>query len=129
VPYRGPEDVRFDPRRLALACTAAARLGAVESFSRSLFQALFVTGRTPLDDKACVTLAHDAGLDPVAFRTALEQPETAAALEATVAAAVARGVFGVPSFVLGDEVFFGNDRLVLLRHALLSARPGRMSGS
>jgi 2-hydroxychromene-2-carboxylate isomerase len=27
----------------------------------------------------------------------------------------------VPSFVLGDEVYFGNDRLVLLRHALLKA--------
>jgi 2-hydroxychromene-2-carboxylate isomerase len=33
VPYREPDDVRCDPRRLALACTAAARLGAVEAFS------------------------------------------------------------------------------------------------
>ena len=124
VPYREPDNVRVDPRRLALACTAAARLGAVESFSRCLFHALFVDGISPLDDDACVTLAQDAGLDPVVFRHALEQPETAAALMATVEEAVARGVFGVPSFVLRDEVFFGNDRLVLLRHALLTARPG-----
>jgi 2-hydroxychromene-2-carboxylate isomerase len=129
VPYREPGDVRFDPRRLALACTAAARLGAVESFSRCLFHGLFVDGVPRLDDDACVTLAQDAGLDPVAFRRALEQPETAAALTATVAAAVALAVFGVPSFVLGDEVFFGNDRLVMLRHALLSARPGQISVS
>jgi 2-hydroxychromene-2-carboxylate isomerase len=64
---------------------------------------------------------------PSAVRS--KQPETAAALTATVTAAVALAVFGVPSFVLGDEVFFGNDRLVLLRHALLSARPGPISGS
>ncbi len=118
VPYREPDDVRFDPRRLALACAAAARLGAVEAFSRLLFRALFVDGVSPLDDDVCVGLAGDAGLDPAGFRRAIEQPETAADLAATVEEAVARGVFGVPSFVLGEEVYFGNDRLVLLRHAL-----------
>ena len=121
MPYREPDDVQFDPRRLALACTAAARLGAVEAFSRRLFQALFVDGASPLDDDVCVRLAAD-GLDPAGFRRALERPETAADLATTVEEAVARGVFGVPSFVLGDEVYFGNDRLVLLRHALLKAR-------
>ena len=45
----------------------------------------------------------------------------AAALAATVEEAAARGVFGVPSFALGDEIYFGNDRLVLLRQALLKA--------
>ena len=72
VPYREPDDVRFDPRRLALACTAAARLGAVEAFSRRLFQALFVDGVSPLDDDVCVALAGDAGLDPAGFRHAIE---------------------------------------------------------
>jgi len=119
VPYREPEDVRFDPRRLALACTAAAALGAVEPFSRRLFRALFVDGLSPLDDAACAGLAREVGLDQDAFHRALAQPETAARLAATVEEAAARGLFGVPSFVLGDEVYFGNDRLPLLRHALL----------
>ena len=119
VPYREPDGVQFDPRRLALACTAAARLGAVEAFSRSLFQALFVDGTSPLDDALCVTLAHQAGVDPGEFRRAIDRPETAADLAATVETASALGVFGVPSFVLGNQVYFGNDRLVLLRHALL----------
>ena len=74
VPYREPDDVRFDPRRLALACAAAARLGAVEAFSRRLFRALFVDGVSPLDDDVCVGLAGDAGLDPAGFRRALERP-------------------------------------------------------
>jgi 2-hydroxychromene-2-carboxylate isomerase len=128
VAYREPADVQFDPRRVAVACVAANRLGAVEALSRRLFQALFVDCVSPLDDDVCVGLAADAGLDPGGFRRALEEPETATALAATVEEAVARGVFGVPSFVLGDEVYFGNDRLVLLRHALLSARPGQISG-
>ena len=122
VPYREPDDVTFDPRRLALGCTAAARLGAVEPFSRRLFRALFVDGISPLDDGACAKLAREVGLDQAAFRRALEQPETAADLAATVEEAAARGLFGVPSFVVGDEIYFGNDRLALLRHALLKAR-------
>jgi 2-hydroxychromene-2-carboxylate isomerase len=119
VPYREPDNVAFDPRRLALACTAAARLGAVEPFGRGLFQTLFVDGVSPLDDEACASLAEQLGLDETAFRRALAQPETAADLSATLTEALARGVFGVPSFAVGEEVYFGNDRLVLLRHALL----------
>jgi 2-hydroxychromene-2-carboxylate isomerase len=122
VPYREPEDVRFEPRRLALAATAAAALGAAEAFSRRLFAALFAEGLSPLDDRACARLAGEVGLDPDAFARALAQPETAARLAATVEEAAARGVFGVPSFVLGAEVYFGNDRLPLLRRALQSAR-------
>jgi 2-hydroxychromene-2-carboxylate isomerase len=124
VPYREPDDVTYDPRRLALAATAAARLGAVEPFSRRLFQAVFVDGASPLDDEACAALAREVGLDRGAFRRALADPKTAAQLAATVEEAAARGVFGVPSFVLGDEVYFGNDRLVLLRHALSRATVG-----
>jgi 2-hydroxychromene-2-carboxylate isomerase len=119
VPYREPEGVRFDPRRLALACTAAAPSGAVESFSRRVFQALFVDGTSPLDDEACAGLTRETGLDEKTFRAALGQPETATRLTATVEEAATRGIFGVPSFVIGDEVYFGNDRLPLVRHALL----------
>jgi 2-hydroxychromene-2-carboxylate isomerase len=129
VPYREPDNVAFDPRRLALACTAAARLGAVEPFSRGLFRALFVDGISPLDDAACAALAREVALDQAAFRRALEEPETATDLAATVQEALARGVFGVPSFLLGDKIYFGNDRLVLLRHALLKARGTSCTGT
>jgi 2-hydroxychromene-2-carboxylate isomerase len=119
VPYREPADVRFHPRRLALACTAAAAQGAAEAFSRRLFRALFVDGTSPLDDEACTSLARDVGLDRGAFRAALEHPKTAACLSATVQEAAERGLFGVPSFVVGAEIYFGNDRLPLVRHLLL----------
>ena len=122
VPYREPEGVRFDPRRLALASTAAASLGAVKPFSRRVFQALFVDGTSPLDDAVCARLAREIGLDEDDFRAALGHPETAAGLAATVEEAAARGLFGVPSFLVGDEVYFGNDRLPLLRRALLQDR-------
>ena len=123
VPYREPYDVRFDPRRLALAAAAAARLGDVEAFSRSLFRALFVNGESLLDDAACIRIAVEVGLDPETFAAALDDRETTGALEATVAEAQTAGVFGVPSFVVGGQVYFGNDRLPILRHMLLKIRP------
>jgi 2-hydroxychromene-2-carboxylate isomerase len=125
VPYREP-DVAFDPRRLALACTAADVLGAVAPFSRGLFRALFVDGRSLPDDRVCAGLAREIGLDEAAFRAALAHPDIAARLAATVEEAAALGLFGVPSFVIGDEAYFGNDRLPLVRHALLNERQGRL---
>ena len=118
VAFREPEDVGFEPGRLALAATAAARLGRVEGFSRRLFQAVFVDGAAPLDDAALVGFAAEIGLDRAAFAATLDEPATAAAHEATVKDALAAGVFGVPSLVLDGRVYFGNDRLPIVRHML-----------
>jgi 2-hydroxychromene-2-carboxylate isomerase len=119
VPYREPEGVRFDPRRLAIVCTAADRQGAIAPFSRRLFQAIFIDGDRMIDDAACKRFAVDAGLSSVVFARALEEPATAAALAATLEEALAAGIFGVPSFVVDGRVFFGNDRLPLVRHYAL----------
>jgi 2-hydroxychromene-2-carboxylate isomerase len=118
VPFREPEGVRVEPRRLALAATAAGRLGALEVFSRGLFAAIFAGGSAPLDDPALCEIAGEVGLDRARFAAVLDDPDSAAALAATVADALAAGVFGVPSFVVGGRVFWGNDRLPLVRHAL-----------
>jgi 2-hydroxychromene-2-carboxylate isomerase len=122
VPFREPDDVEADWRLLALAATAADCLGAVEPFSRKLLDAVFVRGISPLDAAACLRLAGEIGLDQTTFGAALEAPETAAALAATVADAHAQGVFGVPTFVLGGQVYWGNDRLPIVRHMLLKTR-------
>jgi 2-hydroxychromene-2-carboxylate isomerase len=125
APFREPEDIRFEPRRLVLAATAAARLGAVETFSRRLFQAIFVDGTSPIDDAALRAFASEVGLDPAGLSAALDDPATAAAHEATAAQALALGVFGVPSFVLEGQVYFGNDRLPVVRHMIRKAARSR----
>jgi 2-hydroxychromene-2-carboxylate isomerase len=52
-----------------------------------------------------------AGLDARALLEATQDPEVKAELVANTEAAVARGVFGVPTFFVGDEMYFGKDRL------------------
>ena len=52
-----------------------------------------------------------AGLDARALLEATQDPEVKAELVANTEAAVARGVFGVPTFFVGEEMYFGKDRL------------------
>jgi 2-hydroxychromene-2-carboxylate isomerase len=122
VPFREPSEVEADWRLLALAATAADRMGAVERFSKRAFAAVFVEGSSPLGVEAGRRWAGEAGLDETSFGAALAAPETAAALAAILAEAQAQGVFGVPSFVVLGRVYFGNDRLPLVRHALRKPR-------
>ncbi|MCW5747338.1 MAG: DsbA family protein [Alphaproteobacteria bacterium] len=62
-------------------------------------------------------LLRDIGLDPAGF-AALRDGEGPARLKALTAAAEAEGAFGVPSFVLDGELFWGHDRMELLRARL-----------
>ncbi len=123
VPYREPVEFRADPKFLALASTAAKRLGAVEAYSRCLFQAIFVEGRA-IAEADLSDFAEDVGLDAQAFRAGLEDPATAELHEAALQEAHRRGAFGVPTFFVGNRLFWGNDRLVLVAHALRKAGAG-----
>jgi 2-hydroxychromene-2-carboxylate isomerase len=60
-----------------------------------------------------------AGFDVEAFTAMVGDPEVKARLAATTEEAVARGVFGAPTFFVGEGMFFGQDRLDFVREALL----------
>ncbi len=123
VPYREPVDFLVDPAYLAVAAIAAKRLGAVEAYSRRLFRAIFVDGRA-VAEADLSDFAEDAGLDAAAFRTHLDDPATAEMHEAALQAAHRRSAFGVPTFFVGDHLFWGNDRLPLVAHFINKARAG-----
>jgi 2-hydroxychromene-2-carboxylate isomerase len=127
VPFREPHGrLALDSDLFSLACTAARRLGAAETYAQALFRAIFVEDLTTVDRALCLARAGAAGLDQAAFSDALDDAETRAERERVLHQAMRLGVFGVPSFVFGERMFWGNDRLVLLRHALLNPvhRPG-----
>ena len=122
APFREPHGrIPLDPGLLSLACTTARRLGAAEAYARALFRAVFVDDLPILDRAVCVERAAEAGLDQAAFADALDNAGTRAERERVTRKAAGRGAFGVPTFVFGGRLFWGNDRLPLLRHALLQA--------
>jgi 2-hydroxychromene-2-carboxylate isomerase len=119
VPFIEPRDrVEFDPGVLALACTAARRLGRVEEFSNALFRVMFASEARIMDRDTCLDAAGGCGIPAQAFVTALDAPATQLELDLAQAKAISAGVPGVPSFVVGREVFWGNDRLVLVHDHL-----------
>ncbi len=98
-------------------------LGAVEAYSRRLFQAIFVEG-VAIAEADLIGFAADVGLETAAFRTRLDDPATAEMHEATLQEAHRRGAFGVPTFFVGKRLFWGNDRLPLVAHFIKKARAG-----
>jgi 2-hydroxychromene-2-carboxylate isomerase len=59
-----------------------------------------------------------AGFDLAAFNVLVNDPEVKAALVANTEQAVARGAFGAPTMFVGEQMFFGQDRLDFVREAL-----------
>ncbi len=60
----------------------------------------------------------DAGIDADAALARAESSEILERLDADTKQAIERGVFGVPTIFVGDEMFWGNDRFELVRHYL-----------
>ena len=117
IPFREPAPFAVDPAVPALACLAAERQAALVPCCRLLFQLIFAEGAT-IDPGRIAALPAQLGLDAAIFRRDLDAPQTRARHEALLDEAEARGAFGVPTFFLGDRMFWGNDRLPLLEAAL-----------
>jgi 2-hydroxychromene-2-carboxylate isomerase len=93
------------------AATYAKQIGKVVSFSLAAFRQAFAAGRD-LSDPDNVMLAGAAcELHPNALAKAVQTQSVKDALRQVTEEAAARGVVGVPSVAVGDEVFWGDDKL------------------
>ncbi|MBE7417181.1 MAG: 2-hydroxychromene-2-carboxylate isomerase [Ideonella sp.] len=84
-----------------------------------VFRALWVEPVNLGDPAVLASTLSAAGFEPATFLALVGDAEVKARLLALTEAAVARGVFGAPSFFVGDELFFGQDRLDFVREAAL----------
>ena len=83
----------------------------VRALSHELFRTMFVDGRHLADLETVVEAAQRAGMDPGEVREGVERPEIKQELRARTEEAVARGVTGVPTVIVGERRFWGDDRL------------------
>jgi 2-hydroxychromene-2-carboxylate isomerase len=123
IPLRIVEWERYDWLRFNLAATEAAKEPeGCEKFAHAVY-ALVMGEREAPDTEAVISLAaRDAGFDPRRLIEASKSSDIKAMLHHAITDAVALGVFGVPSFVVDGEVYWGNDRIALLRWALTGQR-------
>ena len=119
IPYVEPRSkVNFDSELLALACTTAKRIGKVTEYSRLLFKTIFEDSLSQIYEQECFICAEACGIATNNFQSQFKAKETSDQLNATINRALKFGVFGVPTFVVSGELFWGNDRIILLRHYL-----------
>ena len=112
APLRAPKPAR--PNSIPALC-AAALLGPQghDEFRNAVFEALWQQQRDIADPNVLAECLARAGQDPGLVERALAARAREAIADET-SRAYGNGVFGVPTFVCNNEVFFGNDRLDML---------------
>jgi 2-hydroxychromene-2-carboxylate isomerase len=91
------------------AALAAQREGGFPELHAALFRAAWQEGRDVSDKGFVAALARELGLPAVA--EALDDPAIKNLLRANTDGIIARGAFGVPTFFVGEEMFWGHDRM------------------
>jgi 2-hydroxychromene-2-carboxylate isomerase len=98
----------------AMRCaTWAKQNSSVAAFARAVYRRHFGEGADIADASVLRASAADADLDGEQMLRAAERAETKHALRDATEAAWRRGVRGVPSLLVGDAVFYGDDQLEL----------------
>lgn len=96
----------------------AKEQGREVPLAQAFFELYWSEDRDISQDDVVAEAASRAGLDPARMAQAVNDPAVKALLKANTDELIARGGFGSPTMFVGTEMFFGNDRLPLVREAL-----------
>ena len=95
--------------------------GRFDGYVTAMFRAMWVEGRNMGDPAVVAEVLAQAGLDPQWILALTGDPAVKDALKAATEEAVRRGAFGAPTMFVGEQMFFGQDRLDFVREALAAA--------
>ena len=96
---------------MARGAIAAQRQGCFERYVDEVYRHMWCEPKKMDEPEVIRAALIESGLPADALIEAMQDPEIKSALIANTEASVSRGVFGSPSFFVGDELFFGKDRL------------------
>lgn len=126
IDKHGLYDYRFNPHfpvntlLLMRGAIFAQNAGQLESYLEAGLKCMWEKGLKMDDPQVFVQALTDAGLDGQVILDATREPAVKAKLIENTAAAVDRGAFGIPTFYVGEEMYFGKDRLDQVEEALRS---------
>ncbi|ARU90136.1 2-hydroxychromene-2-carboxylate isomerase [Pseudomonas sp. M30-35] len=100
-----------------------------ELYVKTVFEAMWVQRKDLADPQQIAQALTAAGFDPEEFVRLVADEAVKERLKANTEEAVKRGVFGAPSFFVGDELYFGQDRLDFVAEALAREPIATHSGS
>jgi 2-hydroxychromene-2-carboxylate isomerase len=88
-------------------------------YVNAMFDAMWAHPRNLNDQAEIAHVLNDIGIEPGDFVARIERPDVKEKLKANTEGAVARGVFGAPTFFVDGDMFFGQDRLDFVEEKLL----------
>ena len=91
---------------------------AASTYRDAIFTAIWVEARNLNEPDVIGQVLSDAGLDPAELMNRIGQQTVKDQLIANTEEAVNRGVFGAPTFFVGEQMFFGQDRLDFVAEAI-----------
>ena len=114
-----PSIFPINSARAMRACLVAADAGVCETFARRVFQLYWGEDRDIADPAVLAEACVSAGLDVPHVLAAADSPELKTRLRANTDEIIARGGFGTPTFYVGgSDMYFGQDRIGLVREAV-----------
>ena len=107
------------------ACIVLDPQGKLVSFARETFKAYWTDDKDISQVPVLTGIMEALGIDAPSVLAAIEQQPVKDTLRGNTQEAIDRGAFGSPTmFVGGDDMYFGNDRMPLIRDAVLRRRAG-----
>jgi 2-hydroxychromene-2-carboxylate isomerase len=113
----------FNPLLALRACSLPLPPPELAELVGALFRAVWVGGLHVSDAAVVARVADGIGLDGAAIVEQAAQPTAKARLREQTDAAIARGVFGIPTMIVGDDLFWGFDDFPQLELRLAGRDP------
>ncbi len=101
---------------------AAQGLGVLAPYVDSVFAAMWERKLNMADAEVIATVLTEAGLDAAAIAAGAADPQVKQQLMDNTQQACDRGAFGSPTFFVGDEMYFGKERLRDVEQAIVASR-------
>ncbi|MCB1646476.1 MAG: 2-hydroxychromene-2-carboxylate isomerase [Pseudomonadales bacterium] len=119
IPYNNNPHFPLRSITLMRAAMVAKQGNDFAQFHRVMWKAMWEDGLNLADADVIRTVLNQAGLDGDGIVGAADAPEIKEALRVNCEEALGRGAFGLPTFFVGGEMFFGNDRLDFVEDAVM----------
>ncbi len=121
-----PPPMTTEPTKAGAGSLLAEQKGVLRPYLLEMMRAEWSYGLDIGDTEVILNVGDKAGLDRAELMQAIESPDNLAQLEKNWEEAQTLGVIGVPTFVIGEDIFWGSDRIEYVLDHLRELRLSRL---
>ena len=92
----------------------AQKMGKLENYMQVMFDSIWIKAMNLNDQEILTQVSHEAGIDPTDFAEGIMNNEIKESLRINTQFAIDHGAFGVPTYFIDDEIFWGIDSVKFL---------------